>query len=93
MLPIFYRKTAKQRPQRVIVCSPLPDLNRQILTQLVQAVLQTAKGKPQPSLRDGRGRKAAGKLKKIDTADFLPSRRQEIELLRRGCKSVAALGK
>jgi chromosome condensin MukBEF ATPase and DNA-binding subunit MukB len=28
--------------------SPLPDLDRQILTQLVQAVLQTAKGKPQP---------------------------------------------
>jgi len=57
---VFSRKTAES--QRRAAESPLPDLNRQILTQLVQAVLQTGKGKPQPSLRDGRGRKAAGKL-------------------------------
>jgi hypothetical protein len=37
-------KTAE--PQRLAAESPLPDLNRQILTQLVQAVLQTEKGRP-----------------------------------------------
>jgi hypothetical protein len=41
---VFSRKTAE--PQRLAAESPLPDLDRQILTQLVQAVLQTAKGKP-----------------------------------------------
>ncbi len=42
-------KTAE--PQRLAAESPLPDLDGQILTQLVQAVLQTAKGKPDPRER------------------------------------------
>jgi hypothetical protein len=38
-------------------------------------------GEPQPERSgDGRGRKAAGKLNKIHTDNFLQSRRQEIEL-------------
>jgi hypothetical protein len=61
---VFSRKTAE--PQRLAAKSPLPDLNGEVFAEFVQAVLQTAKGRPQPSLRDGRGRKAAGKLKKIE---------------------------